>query len=47
MFKGGEYGGYVVDTIQLYQEDGWTNVANMNVPRHFHAISVVTFDEVC
>ena len=45
--KGGEYGGNAEDAIQVYQEDGWTTVAHMNVPRYRHAISVVPFDEVC
>jgi len=35
------------DAIQLYQEDGWKTVGHMNVPRRGHAVSVVSFDDVC
>ena len=34
------------DAIQLYEEDGWTTVAHMNVPRYGHAVSVVNSDHV-
>ena len=50
MLQGGKYeegGTYKYeDAIQQYMEDGWTTVARMNVPRSYHAVSVVNSDDV-
>ena len=35
------------DAIQLYQEDGWKTVGHMSEPRGDHAVSVVSFDDIC
>ena len=46
MFKGGKDHN-IGDVIQVYEEDGWTTVANMKVPRYHHAVSVVNFNYFC
>ena len=42
--EGGNY--KYEDAIQLYEENEWTTVAHMNVPRYKHAVSVVFSDDV-
>ena len=47
VLQGGGDGDNNEDAIQLYQEDGWTTVGHMNVPRHGHAVSTVNFEDFC
>ena len=35
------------DDILLYQDDGWKTSDYMNVPRQYHAVSTIKFDDAC
>ena len=39
--------GYIEDDIQVYQDDHWSTVSHMNLPRAAHAVSIVNFDDLC